>query len=103
LCVGSACVAVAGASILVVELTTGTVPRSQLPATARRLTLSLSADAGLWMAFAGSLVIVAGAGMHARPLRAVSVVGTALLVVATVPFGWLRYTRGSRHRSRVAS
>lgn len=92
LCVGGVCAGVAGASILVVELTTGLVPRSLLPATARRLTLSLSADAGLWMAFAGSLVIVAGAGIRGRPLRAVSLVGTALLVVATVSFGWLRYT-----------
>jgi hypothetical protein len=104
--------AAAAGLIVALETVATLIPSSLLPATLRRLTIGVSAEVGLWVAFASALVATAAASgmavpatlrnMHApsRPGRprafpltllrtqVLGLLGIALVIVATV---WLRY------------
>lgn len=99
---GVVVVALAGLVILTVETVAAVIPDGVFPAAARRLTVELSAGAGLWIALTGGVIIIAGArgwrpgflsvlagtARGANMHRALPAIG---LVFAATLFGWLRY------------
>jgi hypothetical protein len=110
----SAGITTAAAAVLIVALETAAtlIPSGLLPTTLRRLTIGVSAEVGLWVAFGGALVATAAAsrvrlpaalrdlhppGLPGRPRkfeaptlgpRGLGLLGVLVVVVATV---WLRY------------
>lgn len=99
---GLVVVVLTGLVILAVETVAAVIPDEILPAATRRVTVELSGGAGLWIALAGGVLIVAGARGWRPPFlsvlaatgrggdmhRALPAIG---LVVAAALFGWLRY------------